>query len=153
MKSSIFWAVVVLLATGCTTSRMETPQNFVALAEGEGLKFISSDEAKLWVREFRVPEQGDLEFWTQSFLHDTVNKRGYELKTQDPVAGRDGSSDGHEMVFATLVDGRPHQYLVTLYVEPRGTGSTVRVVEFLAENKAFEEHLAEVRRVRGTLRK
>lgn len=165
MRMTSRWVMTLsalLLATvfsGCSAIRMETPKNFVALKSGgpgsidAGLKFISADEAKVWLREFSVDEDGDLEFWTAAFINDTVEKRGYELLEQAPIEGAaQGFSEGQEMTFATAVDGRPCKYLVTLYVDSSVQGSKIRVLELLAESEPFDEHVAEVRRARDTIR-
>lgn len=137
------------LLSGCLT--MEIPARFLSDEDSaEGLKAVSPDEAKLWVREFNDPDQGGLDFWAEALKNDLVGHRGYTLIEENDVTDREGRK-GVEFVFEMSIQGIPHRYAVTLFVLEGWWWNTIRVSEFAAEKKIFDGYLAGVRESNRTI--
>jgi len=145
--------VLLLLAPACALS-MTVPGDFLALdTAGCEVKATTSDEARLWVRDFCDPDDGSAKFWADTLRHDFVTKRGYTLLERRDV--RDGAGrDGIEMRFSTTVDGAARGYLIAVFVIP-GTlpwaSNSVRVVEFVSDRGGFDKYVDAVHASIATL--
>jgi len=133
---------------------MTVPGDFLALdTPGSEVKATTSDEARLWVREFSDPDSGTARFWADTLRHEFVEKRGYTLLHTAPV--RDGAGrEGVEMRFATTVDGTPRGYLVALFVVESSLpwqSNSIRVVEFVSERSGFDKYVDSVHEAIATL--
>ena len=145
--------VAFLLAAACAAP-MRPPADFVVLQDaGEGFRAITSDDARLRVRDLAEPTQGGLDFWADTLAQDLV-ARGYERKDQGEVQNAAGGI-GRWLTFAANVQGEKVGYLVAVWqVEPFlpwGTPS-LRVAEFAAAYPVFEARLAAVKAALATVK-
>ena len=142
---------VVPLVAGCLT--LEAPDRFLVVERGtDELKAITPDEAKLWVREFRDPDAGSIDFWSDALKSDFTGNRGYTLLDEGSAAGQDGEK-GREFLFEVTAAGVVERYLVVLFVHAGWTANTIRVVEFVAPKELFERYAPGVRGAVKTIRK
>ena len=143
-------ALLSALLTGCLS--IEAPDRFVVTsASSSQLKAISTDDAVLWVRQFADPAEGDLEFWYEALKNDLVDNRGYTVLDEKPVED-EKLRKGREMTSEVTVQGIPHRYLMTLFVEERWGDNRIRVAEFVAPKTVFDDHVEGVRASIRTLR-
>ena len=106
--------VALLLAAACAAP-MRPPADFVVLQDaGEGFRAITSDDARLRVRDLAEPTKGGLDFWTDTLAQDLV-ARGYERKDQGEVKNAAGRT-GRWLAFAANVQGEKVGYLVAVWV-------------------------------------
>ena len=118
----------------------------VVKKDRDELKAITPDASKLWVRDLKVPRRGSLDFWSKALENNLVDQRGYRPVGKRPVRDRENHK-GVEMVFDVVMQGATHRYLVSIYVFDGSfwqPGSRVRVVEFVAPETTFDNHIAGV---------
>lgn len=111
------------------------------------LKAITPDAAKLWAREFAVPQRANLDFWSKALRTDLIDHRGYRLLSERRVKDGKGN-EGMELVCDVMVQGQAHRYLVVVYALDGPfwhRGSSVRTIEFVAPAATFEKCAAVVR--------
>jgi hypothetical protein len=123
----------------------------IVASDRSELKAITPDASKLWVREFAVPQQANLDFWSKALRSDLIDHRGYRLLGEKRVQDGKGN-EGMEMVCDVVVQGQAHRYLVSIYALDAPFwrhGSTVRTVEFVAPVPTFDRCAAVVRQSYG----
>lgn len=138
--------VVTLAATACAAP-IKLPSAFVELGDsGEGYRAVTSDDARVWVREMYDATPGNLEFWAGSLERDFVAERGYELLDSGTIANA-ADQQGRWLEFSSNVRGKRVDYLVALWVT-RATlwpGDWIQVVEFAADHDVYAERVAAVK--------
>jgi hypothetical protein len=146
------WRLCLLLALAaplfCGCISMEVPKDFLVLEKGtSSFKAVSPEEARIWVRKFKDPLEGDLTFWSGVLRQDFVTNRGYTLVEERDVKGPE-DRDSHESIFETMVQGVPHRYLVSVFIVEGWLwfSNKIYVTEFVAEKTLFEKDLEEVRK-------
>lgn len=141
---------VVLTTTGCLT--LTPPDGFLVVEQSrDEFRAVSSDEAKLWVREFKDRLQGDYGFWVDALKNDFEENRGYTLLSEQEVTDDKGRT-GLELLIEVTADGGPQRYLITVFVREGMFSNTIRVAEFVAAKTVFDEHLEGVRSAVRSLR-
>ncbi len=128
---------------------MDVPSPFLQLETGSHeLKATTPDDARLWVREFDDPDEGDLSFWNDALHHD-LTARGYRT-LGDAEQVRDAAGTlGTLRSYAVAIDGTEHGYFAATFVLPGG--GTVRIAEFIAPRERFDTLLDAVRASLATL--
>lgn len=136
-------AVCALAPLACKTVELPlSPQFLVVDRTPESLDALSSDDARVRVRDFTAPG-GDLAFWKDALRRNLVEGRGYALLEEGPVTAR--GVPGHAMTLEVTVAGRVVRYRVALFVRAvKKDESTVRVVEYVADKTGFDAHLEDV---------
>ena len=147
--------LALLLVSACATP-ISLPPEFVALGDqGEGYRAISSDDARVWVREMYDATPGELEFWAGNLERDFVAERGYELLDKGVVENR-AHQEGRWLEFSTNVRGKRVDYLLALWVHDPWwwftSGKWIQVVEFAAGHDVYAERVAAVRAALATVR-
>ena len=141
-------ACCAALAFAACAAPIRLPDAFVRLRDsGEGYRAVTSDDARIWVRDLWDPTEGNVAFWTATLKNDYVEQRGYELVDEGDVLDAAGET-GRALEFTTNVRGARVGYLIALWVR----GRTLQVVEFAAPQAAFAERRAAVRAALGTVR-
>jgi hypothetical protein len=145
--------VALLLAAACAAP-MRPPADFVVLQDaGEGFRAITSDDARLRVRDLAEPTKGGLDFWTDTLAQDLV-ARGYERKDQGEVKNAAGGI-GRWLTFAANVQGETVGYLVAVWVvEPTLPWGApfLRVAEFAAVDAVFQARVEAVKAALATVK-
>jgi hypothetical protein len=143
------WAIILALggAAGSLSSclSIEAPSFLVLESGTDSLKAMTPEDARIWVREFDDPSQGDLGFWTQALRNDLVSNRGYTLLEERKVKDADGE-EGVEMHFEVTAGGRAQRYIAALYVFEGLFSNTIRVAEYVAPRELHGKYEAEVRK-------
>lgn len=145
-------AVAGLWLLGSCSIAMDVPPPFLQLeSPGDELKATTPDDARLWVREFADPDEGDASFWSDALGHD-LELRGYQpVGDVEDVRDAEGRV-GHLRTYTVDVDGREHGYLVAVFVRSTWLGDHfVRVAEFVAPKARFDELAPAVRAALATL--
>lgn len=138
-------------ACGCSSIEMELPPDFLQLQTARReLKAITPDDARIWVREFEDPDQGDLQFWASTLKLDLEENRGY-APVEESAFRDDMGRDGIRMQFALTTEGEPHGYLVAIFVFEGSRTNTIRVAEFVGPEPVFERHLEGVKTALATI--
>jgi hypothetical protein len=142
--------LLCVLAGGCAIG-FEAPEPFLVLdTPRREVKATTHDEASLWIREFEVEDDGNLEFWAEALHHDLL-ARGYravgEPETVEDRAGTPGRLRTYELHAAGRVQG----YMVALFFEAGSGADTVRTAEFVAPKQRFLELLPGVRESLATI--
>lgn len=83
-------ATALLFAAGCAT-RMHLPDAFLEL-KGNGYRAVTADDARVWVRTFDAPGEGNAEFWSKTLEEELARNRGYKVVKQ----GNCRDADGHD---------------------------------------------------------
>lgn len=143
-----------LVLTAACAAPLTLPKEFVELKDpGEGYRAVTSDDARLRVREFREATEGDVAFWGETLRLDLVQQRGYEPVDAGELTNAVGVGRWYE--FAANVDGERVGYFVAVWARPAswllGSPKLV-VVEFAARDAVFRQRLAAVRAALATLR-
>jgi hypothetical protein len=124
---------------------MKTPDGFIVVDSTKyEMQALTPEDARLWLREFSVNEDADLEFWTKALKTHFVENRGYKLLDESKVMDRLDKSQGHQLLFEAYTDRGPVHYLVTYSLRDRGflaANKIVQVTEFAAEPKLFAEYV------------
>ena len=144
---------VAVTAIACATP-IQLPAAFVELGDsGEGYRAITSDDARIWVRELYDPTPGNVEFWAGSLERDFVQERGYELLGKGDVKNF-ANRDGRWLEFSTNVRGVRVDYLVAVWVDTTwfGSGNWIHVVEFAANHDVYSERIESVRAALASVR-
>ena len=144
---------VAAFAAACAAP-MRPPADFVVLKDpGEGFRAVTSDDARLRVRDLSDATVGTLTFWVDTLKQDLV-ARGYELKDEGEAKNADGTA-GRWLTFAANVQGEKVGYLVAVWQRepflPWGKPG-LRVAEFAAAYAVFEARLAAVKESLGTVK-
>ena len=143
---------VAAFAAACAAP-MRPPADFVVLKDpGEGFRAITSDDARLRVRDLAEPTPGSTTFWIDTLKQDLV-ARGYELKDEGEAKNADGDA-GRWLSFAANVQGEKVGYLVAVWViEPTlpWRASFLRVAEFAAADAVFQARVAAVKESLATV--
>ena len=135
--------------TGCIS--LDAPGRFLLIEKGlREAKAVSSDDARIWVKVFKDPVQGDLRFWSEVLQKDLVEERGYTLISTDTIQDA-RSRDGFELLTEVTVEGIPHRYLVTLFVREGWTSNRIVCARYIAPKKTFDTHLDDVRKTFSNL--
>ena len=144
-------ALLALLAAGCATS-MRLPDEFLQLRKGNGFRAVTADDARLWVRTFDNPEEGNLQFWSRILEEEFGRNRGYTVKNRGDCRDADGH-EGRWLECTAQVDGESTGYLVAVFLLPKGvlSGAQVCVCEYGAREAVFQQHLEAVRGALATL--
>jgi hypothetical protein len=144
---------VLLFAAGCATS-MRLPDQFLQLRKGNGYRAVTADDARIWVRTFDNPEEGNVEFWSKILAEDLGRNRGYKIVNQGECRDAEGH-DGRWLECSAQVDGEAMGYLVAVFSVPKSVlglaGSKVCVCEFGAREPVFQQHVEAVRTALATL--
>lgn len=154
-RSEVLRCVALLAVAACLAScslTMQVPEPFLVLrTPGDEVKATTPEDARLWVREFADPDEGDAAFWTEALAHD-LERRGYQpLGEAEQVRDAAGRT-GFVRSFAVDADGREHGYLVAVFVRDHWwSGHIVRVAEFVAPRAAFDTLAPRVRAALATL--
>ncbi len=138
-KGALNLTVICLLLTSVACRTPKSPDGFIYLGESRGHKFVSSDDAKVWIRKFEVEKDGDLEFWKEVLHKEFVETRGYKLVDESALGKK-----AHEMTYSRLSAGRETIYYLRISLEKGLTGASVETAEFMAEKESFEKHKAAV---------
>ena len=78
-RTTLFALAAASLLLGACTIQADLPSEFLRLdSQQRELKAMTADDARLWVREFDDPEDGNLAFWTEALRNDLVDRRGYK---------------------------------------------------------------------------
>jgi hypothetical protein len=152
MKAAVL-LVVALAATACATP-IQLPSAFVELGDsGEGYRAVTSDDARVWVREMYDATPGNLEFWAGSLERDFVDERGYELLDKGTIANA-ADREGRWFEFSSNVRGKRVDYLVALWVTRAvlWPGDWIQVVEFAADHDVYVERVASVKAALPTVK-
>jgi len=132
------WPLLVLVAfaAGCAAP-MTLPKEFVELKDpGDGFRAVTSDDARLRVRDLAEPTEGGVDFWIETMRLDLVQQRGYEQVADGEVKNRDGDG-GRWFQFAANVQGERVGFFVAVWVvDPWWRKPFLRVVEFAADRKS-----------------
>lgn len=151
---SVLVLLSLVLATACAAP-MKLPKEFVELRDaGEGWRAVTSDDARLRVRDLAEPTAGGVEFWAETLRMDLVQQRGYEQVDAGEVKNQDGAT-GRWYQFAANVAGERVGYFVAVWVvDPSWPLSApfLRVVEFAARDEVFRARLEAVRAALATVR-
>jgi len=141
---SLASSVALILPGGIA---IQPPEGFLVIKQQrDELKAITPDESKLWIRRFAAPRKATLGFWTQALKKHFVDHRGYKLLDEQPVKDKQGVA-GVQLRFEAMSQGRPHHYLISLYVVEGSFWSSVNsihVVEFVATRQSFGKYVAAV---------
>lgn len=144
---------VAAFAAACAAP-MRPPADFVVLKDaGEGFRAITSDDARLRVRDLAEPTPGAATFWIATLKADLL-ARGYELKDEGEAKNADGDA-GRWLSFAANVQGEKVGYLVAVWViEPTlpWRASFLRVAEFAAADAVFQARVAAVKESLATVK-
>src|SRR5262249_13011872 len=136
-------AFLALLGAGCATS-MSLPGEFLQLPNGNGYRAVTADDARVWVRTFAIPDDGNAEFWGRTLEEELSRNRGYQVVKRGDC--RDG--DGHEgrwFECTAQADGESTGYLVAVFLLPKSFlykivglwGPKVCVCEYGAREAVF----------------
>ncbi len=153
VATAMLWGVA---ASGCATLAMDLPGEFLVLPDdGDGMRATTPNEARVWLREHNAPPGAELPFWRAALKRNLVDGRGYTIVEEKSV--KDGAGrEGVELLCEGQIGGVPHRYLLTVFVLPTSLpflfDDTIRTVEYAAEKKDFDQHLAAVRQGIGALR-
>jgi hypothetical protein len=143
---------VAAFAAACAAP-MRPPADFVVLKDpGEGFRAITSDDARLRVRDLADPTVGTLAFWIDTLKQDLV-ARGYELKDEGEAKNADGGA-GRWLSFAANVQGEKVGYLVAVWQVDASLPwrkPALRVAEFAAAYAVFEARLPAVKEALATV--
>ncbi len=134
---AILFCMLSLFASGCHT--VPTPDGFVQLQDGNGFKFVSSDDSRVWVREFSVSSDAKLDFWKEALHLELIDTRGYSLIKENSL-----DDFTHEMTFKKLNNGKVLTYYLRITMLKGFSGTKLRTAEFMAEEKSFDRHFESV---------
>jgi hypothetical protein len=152
-RTVVVFAALALL--GACKVPMDTPANFVELRDGgDGWRAVTSDGARLRVRDLHDSTRATAQFWADTLRTDLVQQRGYELVASGEVANQAGGS-GSWLELVANVHGERIGYLIAIWVlEPSLPTSNpyLRVVEFAARDDVFRAHVGAVRSALSTVR-
>lgn len=143
----IAW-LAVALAAACA-SPVTLSKDFVVLAghrDPWDYRAVTGDDARLWLRRFADPNDGDLAFWARSLEYDFVQQRGYDLVAQGETKDADGAV-GRWFQCNTNVRGERVGYLVAVWVD----GAAITVVEFAARADVFEARVEAIKQALHTV--
>lgn len=133
---------------------LQLPAGFVELGDtSAGYCAVTSDDARLWVRELQDPTEGSLEFWSESLRRDLVEQRGYEQVGTGELKNRDGDA-GRWIEATSNVRGERIDYLVAVWSRRRSwlrSGDDILVVEFAARAEVYQSRIEQVRASLGTV--
>src|SRR5262249_28986289 len=147
------WLLAALAFASCRSS-MTLPKDFLQLQDASDYQALTVDEARVWVRTFRDPDEGELEFWAKTLQHDLVEQRGYEPTGSGDAKDASGRA-GRWFEFRTHVDGERVGYLIAVFVLPKKvplfSSQHVCTVEYTAREAVFVTRLDAVRAALATL--
>lgn len=136
--------VVAVSVSACAHRSWTAPDRFVELESSRsGAKFVSSDDARLWIRRFDPEADGSLQYWRDHVRLQFTTERGYTLMSERDV--KVGGEPAVEFVFEATVDGALQRYALFLSVESGLVRDRVVTAEFVATPEAFAQHEAAVR--------
>ena len=150
---TVLLAAMLLGVSACATP-IQLPSSFVELRDaGEGYRAISSDDARVWVRQIYDPTPGNLDFWAGNLERDFVQERGYELLDKGSCRNH-SNEEGRWLSFATNVRGKRVDYLVAVWVHKAWLrkGDWIQVIEFAADHDTYEKRIEAVRAALATVR-
>jgi hypothetical protein len=151
--SRLVFACLALLAA--CAAPLTLPKEFVELRDaGDGYRAITSDDARLRVRDMSDETPGGVEFWAETLRADLL-QRGYEAVDAGDVSNVEGAT-GKWFQFVANVQGERNGYFVALWVLEGNplllTKRRVRLVEFTAREDVFTARLPAVRASLATVR-
>jgi|SRR5712671_761069 len=143
--------LLACLLGGCSTT-MQLPADFLQLRGESGFKSVTADDARVWIREFADPNEGKLEFWTESLDRDLAGQRGYAPVGKGEVKDADGRA-GRWLEYSANVRGEKVGYLIAVFVLDKSLlrQQHVRVVEFSAREAVYAARVAAVRAALATV--
>ena len=123
---------------------MSAPDGFLVVASRRReLQAVSPDDARVWLREFRVDNETTSEFWAKAIQTHLVDHLGYRLIDQTEITGP-ARQTGHQMLFETESVQGPMRYLLTVLPQPKPAWSGKRrmqVVEFAATAELYAQYV------------
>ena len=144
MTHSRFVLAFALSCAGCSSVRMDAPEQFVELENSRtSAKFVASDDAQLWVRSFRPESDGDLAFWRDHVKRHFTLNRGYTLMAEKDVTLR--GEPAVEFTFEATVDGLLRRYALFVCVDDHLLQDRVVTAEYIGTPESFAAHEAAVR--------
>lgn len=146
--------VAALAALASCAAPLRLPADFVELRDaGDGFRAMTSDDARVWVRELWDPTPGNVAFWAETLKNDFVEQRGYRFVGEGEAADADGGT-GRWLEFTADVRGEAVGYLVALWVHTRWLqrGCWLQVVEFTAAQDVYAARVDAVRAALATVR-
>ena len=146
--------LLLVFATACAAP-ITLPKGFVELRDGgQGYRAVTSDGARLRVRDLTEPTGGGVEFWTETLRLDLVQQRGYQQIDAGEVKDAAGEP-GQWLRFAANVDGERFGFLVAVWSHDPWwplASNYLRVVEFTAREEVFAAHVEAVQQALATVR-
>ncbi|MEZ6036374.1 MAG: hypothetical protein R3F29_02760 [Planctomycetota bacterium] len=134
---------------------LQLPDGFVELGDSSrGYRAVTSDDARLWVREMSDLTEGGIAFWAEALQRDLVEERGYELIGSGEVKDAQGAT-GRWLEATSNVAGRRVDYLVALWCRKRSwwrSGEDLLLVEFGAAAEVYAQRVGQVRAALSTVR-
>jgi len=117
------------------------PAGFVELEDQEAYDWraTTADGFVIAVREIEHEPKGPIEFWARAIENQMRTRGGYALIESREVTTADGAK-GKLMRFGHDEGGKPHMYLVAVYV----TDDDLYVVEAGGTRDLFERHKAQI---------
>lgn len=147
-SASLAAACFAAALAGACQAPLTLPDSFVELADaGSGYRAVTSDDARLWVRELHESTEADVEFWAENLRRDFVEQRGHELVAEGEIDNAAGQT-GRWLELQATIAGEPTGYLIAVWVD----GTTVQVVEFGARREVFDARVDAVREALRTVR-
>lgn len=155
MRALRAFGFAALLFGAACAAPMKLPKEFVELRDpGEGFRAMTSDGARLRLRDLAEPTDGGAEFWADTLRIDLVQQRGYQQLDAGEVKNANGEP-GRWLRFAANVDGERYGYFVAVWaVDPWWplASNYLRVVEFSGREDVFAPRLDAVREALATVR-
>lgn len=144
MQRFAITAVLAVVVSGCFASSFRAPDQFVELESSRSsVKFVASDDARLWIRRFTPEADGTLAFWREHVRLHFTTERGYTLISERDV--KIDGAPGVEFTFEATVDGVLQRYALFLTTESRLVRDRVVTAEFVGTPETFAAHEAAVR--------
>jgi hypothetical protein len=145
------WVRAALLLAGALlascAATMELPKDFLRLKDGGDFRAVTSDDARVWIREFDDENEGPLAFWAETLEHEFTQQRGYELVGKGDAQNAE-NRPGRWFECTANVRGDRVGYLVAIWVD----GETITVLEFAARTEVFAARVESVRTALRTVR-
>jgi hypothetical protein len=131
---------LILLAAGCATFRIPTPENFAKRASTRtSFSALTAEEEKLLVRHFTVLEKQSIGFWTEAVRNNLVQERGYTL-VEEGEFKTDGGVAGHRFLFEVSMGDVPYRYLLVVFATRSWLRQHIYTAECLCQKKNYEKH-------------
>lgn len=139
-----------LVGAGCNAVCLETPESFVAMERVRSrlyYKAVSPDNAVITVSSFEHKDKGNLEYWAEILKREMTLRKGYTLKSTEPVKAK-GGMEGRRLVFHTQSGTTKFVYAANLFV----TKKYIHVMETAAKEADYPKHQAAFDAALGSLK-